>query len=270
MKILLISGNHSRHLYVHKKILQLGMECAAIVMEREEVNPVLNEESGFLSHDIKNYNLHFKSRFEIEKSKFGNLEYEKIFRDIDYIFCNKHTLNNYVSEEFIKKFNPDICIIFGSGIIRENLINVLPYDTINFHLGLSPFYKGSATLFWPFYNLEPQFSGVTIHKVIKKVDAGGILHQSTPKLNHLDGIHDVAANAVVEASDDLVKIVKSKTDKDWTYREQRTNGRLYLTKDFHPSHLRIIYDLYDNKIVNEYLNNKLKSNRPNLINYFKK
>ena len=270
MKILLISGDHSRHLYVHKKILDLGIECAAIIMKREEVNPFLKEDSGFISDDVNNYNFHFNSRFEIEKSKFGILDYKKIFKNIDYIICDKSTLNNQISEEFIKKYNADICIIFGSGIIKENLINILPFDTINFHLGLSPFYKGSATLFWPFYNLEPQYSGVTIHKVIKKVDAGGILHQTTPKLNYQDGIHDVASNAVIKASDDLIRIIEDREKKEWSYEEQKTNGRLYLTKDFHPSHLRLVYDLYDNKIVNEYLNNRLREDKPELINYFNK
>ena len=32
---------------------------------------------------------------------------------------------------------------------------------INVHLGLSPYYKGSATNFWPFVNNELQFLGVT-------------------------------------------------------------------------------------------------------------
>ena len=40
---------------------------------------------------------------------------------------------------------------------------VLPKEKINLHLGLSPWFKGSVTLFWPFYHLMPQFCGSTFH-----------------------------------------------------------------------------------------------------------
>ena len=39
MKILLISGSHSRHLFVHKKIIDLGFKTKAIVMNRENIIP---------------------------------------------------------------------------------------------------------------------------------------------------------------------------------------------------------------------------------------
>ena len=39
MKILLISGSHPRHLYVHQKILSCYKDCSAIVMKRESVLP---------------------------------------------------------------------------------------------------------------------------------------------------------------------------------------------------------------------------------------
>ena len=35
--------------------------------------------------------------------------------------------------------------------------------------------------------------------------------------------------------------------------------------DFHPSHLRVIYDQYDNKIVDLYLNGALLTKKPNVI-----
>ena len=39
--------------------------------------------------------------------------------------------------------------------------------TINIHLGLSPWYRGSATLFWPSYNLEPRKTELLFIKLIK-------------------------------------------------------------------------------------------------------
>ena len=42
---------------------------------------------------------------------------------------------------------------------------------------LSPWYKGTATHFWPSYFLEPEFTGVAIHELSKKIDSGPLVHQ---------------------------------------------------------------------------------------------
>ena len=266
-----MSGTHSRHLFVHSKIMNMGHECSAIVMEREEIIPKINlENSEYLKSDIDNFNIHFQKRYEIENKTYGDLNYKKIYEKIDYHYCSKDAFNDNLCKNFIKKFDADICIVFGAGILSREVIELLPSDTINLHLGLSPYYKGSATLFWPFYNLEPQFAGITIHKVIDRVDAGGILHQSVPDLNYDDGIHDVASNAVIKSIDELIEIIENRKNNKWQYSNQIGNGKLYLTRDFHPSHLRMIYDIYDDKIVNAFLDKKLNKNKPKIISYFKK
>ena len=138
------------------------------------------------------------------------------------------------------------------------------------HLGLSPFYKGSATLFWPFYFLEPQFAGVTFHKISKKVDAGDILHQCTPSLEYGDKIHTVSAKAVIEGTDSLLKLIKiRKNNIKWNFYPQKRTGKLFLSKDFQPHHLRLIYNLYQNKIVDKFLSNELSKKIPDLINGLK-
>ena len=82
-----------------------------------------------------------------------------------------------------------------------------PSDKINIHLGLSPWYKGSATLYWPFYHLQPQFCGVTFHQITRQADAGEIIHQCVPVLEKGDKIHDVGVKCVIQAKTDLVKII---------------------------------------------------------------
>ena len=88
----------------------------------------------------------------------------------------------------VKQFNADFCFIFGANLILDPVIENLPQNKINLHLGLSPWYKGAATLYWPFYNLKPQFCGVTFHQITKDADAGEIIHQCVPKLEYGDKI----------------------------------------------------------------------------------
>lgn len=266
MKIFLISGSHPRHLHVHKEIINLGYETKALVMNREEMLPSIPK--GLPRIDVKNMKYHFNSRLKKEHDVYGDLLIKEIFRDIDYKMCSKDTMNTEENAEFIKQFNPNLVLVFGPTIIKDPILSILPEDSINMHLGLSPQYKGAATLFWPFYYLEPQFAGVTFHKISKNVDAGGILHQCCPSLSHNDGIHDVSAKAVLYALEDLKKIIYFKEkNSPFEYVQQKQTGKLFYASDFKPYHLRVIYNLFDNKIVNEYLDGNLSSNLPKLINF---
>jgi len=266
MKVLLISGNHPRHLFVQETFLENKMVCKAIVMERENLipSPPLN----ISNHDKNNFIKHFENRYNVEKKTYGQLKPENVFSNIEVLYVTPNELNSNKSSKFVEKFDPDIAFIFGPDIIKPPLYTALPRFSINLHLGLSPWYKGSATLFWPFYFLEPQFVGVTFHQIIQRADAGSILHQSVPEISMGDGIHDVGANAVKKAKDDLYNLIDLLLKNKWVLRDQKSTGRLFLTKDFIPIHLRVIYDLFNDKIVDAYLNGELGQKNPKLIKAF--
>jgi methionyl-tRNA formyltransferase len=172
-------------------------------------------------------------------------------------------LNSVESQTWVEMHDPDIVMIFGCGMIREPLMSALPRDKINLHLGLSPRYRGAATLFWPFYFLEPQMAGCTFHYIKDEPDAGTIVHQCVPDLEMSDGIHDVAVKAVLKAADDAVKLLRAPV---WEYHQQVNTGKCFLASDFKPQHLRLIYDQFDNKIVREYLTHNLPDKpQPKLI-----
>ena len=54
-------------------------------------------------------------------------------------------------------------------------------------------------------------------------------------------------------------------EKKLNFQPQKTTGHLWLRKDFKPIHLRVIYDLFENQIVDEYLSGNLDNDLPNLI-----
>ena len=264
MRVLLFSGSHPRHLYVHDAIMQSDVECSAVVMERESLMPT--PPTGIVSKDKDNFVRHFKERDKAEQKVFATTTPHDLFCDIPVHYCKPDSLNSDVTVNFVRKFNPDMVFIFGVDIIKDPLLGVLPKDKVNLHLGLSPLYRGSATLFWPFYFMQPQYAGVTFHQIVPEADAGDIVHQSTPELKKGDGIHDVGVRAVVQAKLDLVKLMNIylKSFK-WETYQQRSSGRLFLTNDFEPHHLRVIYETFDNNIVDYYLKNELGGKVPLLI-----
>ncbi len=48
--------------------------------------------------------------------------------------------------------------------------------------------------------------------------------------------------------------------------EQKKNGKLFLEKDWRPEHLRLIYDTYEDKIVDLWFDGEIsRENNPELI-----
>ncbi len=262
-KTILFSGSHSRHLFVHKKILEIFDEVLVIVVNRENVIPPIP--LGLDGIDKINFIRHFKERQTAENKAFGKLNINRVFGGANILRIDPNNLNSKMVLDEIKSFSADFCFIFGSELIEEPLFTALPNIKINLHLGLSPWYRGSATFFWPFYFLEPQYAGVTFHQITLEPDAGAIYHQECPKLYAEDGIHDVGVRAVVNASDTALKVCKNIITRNTKGFRQKTSGRVWRGVDFMPSHLRVIYNLYENDIVKYYLNGSLSKRKPKLI-----
>ena len=263
MKILWIGGNHPRHLYFVNRVREAFDICGVIVELRE--NPVPQPPQGLQIHDHDNFVRHFEDRDKAESAYFG----DQVLPDCPRWEVDEKGLNTNESVDFIKSCEPDLVLIFGSGLIKEPLYSALPRHSINLHLGLSPRYRGAATLFWPFYFLEPTYSGSTFHYIVAEPDAGNVIHQVVPSLNPHDGIHDVGCRTVrssAEEAIDLLTIFQQK--QSWDTHQQRGTGKNFLERDFRPEHLRVVYNLFDNDMVDMYLDGRLKCRQPKLFRQF--
>ena len=82
----------------------------------------------------------------------------------------------------LKSLNIDLLINFNSSIIlSKDLLSCLTIGGINFHPGLLPQYAGSNVHQWAMLDNE-RWSGVTIHVIEGKIDAGPILHVSKTEI----------------------------------------------------------------------------------------
>jgi len=209
MKILFIGGNHPRHLYYANKIHEKFTFSGAIIQIRENLLPKPGLELE--EHDKQNFLKHFSNRDKLEQKYFGNQE----LPHCPMLKVSKEELNLKNSAEFVNEIKPDLVLIFGCSLIKEPLYSSLPENSINLHLGLSPRYRGAATLFWPFYFMEPNFAGSTFHYIISEPDAGNLIHQSIAKLEVNDTIHDVACKTVIQSTEDMLKLLKKFKEKKY-------------------------------------------------------
>jgi methionyl-tRNA formyltransferase len=263
MKILFLGGNHPRHLYIANRIAEQFGLGAAILELREMMIP--QPPRGISKPDENNFIKHFRNRDAAENRYFGNQN----LPDCEIFEATQETVSNINTADYVKSLKADIAIICGTGLIKEPLYSALPRKTINLHLGLSPKYRGAATLFWPFYFLEPTFTGSTFHYIVSEPDAGEIIHQTTPVLEKSDGVHDVACKTVIQSGDDLLQLLELvKKEKQWRTFSQKGTGKNFLSSDFRPEHLRVIYNLFNDDIVRRYLDGDLKCMIPKLYRQF--
>jgi hypothetical protein len=82
------------------------------------------------------------------------------------------------------------------------------------------------------------------------------------------GIHDVSINVVRKARADLKKIINKIVKKEkLNFTKQNKNGKTFFINSFKACHLRVIYNLFNNKIVDLYLKNKSKNKKIKLIKF---
>ncbi|MBL7002333.1 MAG: methionyl-tRNA formyltransferase [Nitrosopumilus sp.] len=266
MKILFIGGNHPRHIHYISRINESFPVSGCIIETREggTSSPVPNPPSDLSNHDTDIFTRHFANRLKCEEKFFGDTK----LPDCPTLNITKEQLNTSHTADFVQSISPDVVLTFGCHMIKTPLLNVLPKNTINMHGGLSPRYRGVATMFWPFYFLEPNHVGTTFHYLSDSPDAGSIIHQSIPVLQRNDTIHDVACKAILTSSDEMVRLLEILQSSNWKSFSQPKTGKEFVNQDFKPEHLRVIYDLFDDDLVNHFLDGKIKSDPPKLIRQF--
>jgi len=263
MRILGITGSHRRHLYFFDTLRASLPISGVIIQGREEMIP--SPPSGIDERDRLNFIEHFRRRSECESTFFR----EPSLEDVRVLRTEPEHLNSSKTIEFVQEIAPDVVVIFGCDLIRSPLMDVLPEHTLNVHLGLSPRYRGAATLFWPFYFLEPNHAGSTLHYIVAEPDAGAIVHQVVPNLEATDGIHEVACRTVVETVGQTGAVLSLLQQKGSLERRRQVGtGKNFLERDFRPEHLRMVYDQCHNQTVKMFLDGVIQPREPKLYRQF--
>ena len=82
------------------------------------------------------------------------------------------------------------------------------------------------------------------------------------------GVHDVAIKAIINSSSNIIKLVNAmKENKKLSPKKQQMVGRSYLSSQFRAEHLKVIYDVFDDKIVDYLSSVYTKFPKPKLITF---
>ncbi len=255
MKIALFTGTAYRHLFYANTIA----EAADVVLHVKTIRSnVLTDEipdSEFNQSDRQLLKAHSDLRLAKEKEYFLPKADETLHIPVSFEVSMKD-LNSVRVIEAIVAAKPDVVLVYGTGLLKEALLAVMPKWLINLHAGLSPYYRGAATLYWPIYFMQPQSVGFTLHLIDKDIDHGAILHQNRPDIKADDSIHDLGCRTIVVAANDVLKLLPLIEKDEIQSRAPTTEGRIFYERDFKPYHLRVTNALMKQKLFREYLENR--------------
>ncbi len=109
----------------------------------------------------------------------------------------------------VKALKPDVIVsVAAPEIFRKPLLSLPRYGCINIHSGRLPKYRGMMPTFWQLKNGEPNVT-VTIHEMVEKLDAGGIVRTLEFPLQQQDSLHRVITGTKREGARLMIDVLTS-------------------------------------------------------------
>jgi methionyl-tRNA formyltransferase len=247
-RAVLITSDLPRHRFVANKLAR-ALNLTGIVTEAKApavlapVAPSPTEQAIF--------DQHFAERTAVEQRFFGTAPH---FPDTAVCAVAHGSSNSLPVFEWVQARQPDVVLLYGSSIIKAPLLEHYDGRIINLHLGLSPYYRGSGTNFWPLVYREPECVGATIHLAVLRVDAGAILAQVRPPAEATDRAHELGVKTILAALAAMPDIIQSYLSGQLTPQTQRLDtGRVFKQKDFNAAAVQTMWQHFASGMMPEFL-----------------
>lgn len=155
-KVIILTGDKKRHEFFRKYMgtFRHFQVLKSYCMQSEFERIIKSKSTSELSR------IHLESRKQTEFNFFETLT-EKVPDNSNPKFIPRGMINDPKIQEEIILLKPDYIISYGCSIIKGDLIAAFVNRFTILNLGLSPYYRGSGTNYWPLVNKEPEFVGTT-------------------------------------------------------------------------------------------------------------
>ena len=178
MKITLLTSNKKRHNYLINLLSQISDELF-VIQECGTIFPGIVPGHYPASPLMKNY---FENVDNAQNKLFGN-SYVDTKKNLKILPMVSGDLNKVSLDKLSNFLKSDIYIVFGCSYIKSKLVDFLVNQkTINIHMGISPYYRGTDCNFWALYDNNPHLVGATIHLLTKGLDSGPILYHAMSEM----------------------------------------------------------------------------------------
>ena len=155
---------------------------------------------------------------------------------------NPNSLNNNTELDYIKNAEIDFVVVAAFGqIIPDSFLNIKGLTFLNIHASLLPRWRGAAPIQRSIMEMDKE-TGISIMKIISKLDAGPFMLQEKISINEGDNfsllskkLSETGANLIVEAlslfKKNEVKFI-NQDEKNVTYAKKINKGeaKIYWNK----------------------------------------
>jgi methionyl-tRNA formyltransferase len=254
-KIVILTGSELRHTFFRKyismsdEIKVLGCYCEGT---EKSLHAIIKEETNNI---LRARHLAARTQSEID---FFEPFVKYIPDHSNPVFIPKGKINSSEHTKAIIDANPDLLIAYGCSIIKEPLLSAFKGCFLNVHLGLSPYYRGAGTNYWPLVNNEPEYVGATFMHIDAGIDTGEIIHQTRAKIiwgdmpvqigNRLIGKMSRVYRDIIVNFDDLKKMSQLK---------RAVSKKVYKIKDYSEESVAVLYENFQNGLVEKYIVEKI-------------
>lgn len=251
-RIIILTGSELRHDFFRKFIgLSEGIEVIKSYCEGLEKSLRVTTEQDD-SNNI--YRLQHLSAREASEQEFFGLFVEKSSDYSNPVSLPKGDINNEQHTQEIIKANPDLLIAYGCSIIREPLLSAFKGRFINVHLGLSPYYRGSGTNYWPLVNNEPEYVGATYMHINAGIDTGEVIHQIRARCCWGDTPSQIGNRLIIDMSKVYAKLIVNYDQlESMPQIPVPKNEKLYKQKDYTEESVAMLYQNFNDQIIDRYL-----------------
>lgn len=255
MKVGVLTSVEVRHRYF-VSALHERVNVVAVGYERTGYSPAEVASSDLTVNEARVVADHFEERTRQEQLFFGaNSDLAVDGPSCAVRHLPPGTLNSAATVRFLEQAGVDTVVVYGTNLIKSPLLDGWPDRMINMHLGLSPYYRGTATNFYPLLNEEPQYVGATIHLLDAGIDSGPILRHARPEIVSDDGPHTIGCKAILAGIGAMLTVLEDLHHGRFAPVPQWDVpvARLYLRKDYHPRQVVELHRKLESGLMEDYV-----------------
>ena len=255
-RIVILTGSELRHDYLRMRLgCEAGIEVLASYCEGTEKSlQRLAHDKGEGEAELELR--HLARRQQVEQDFFG-LFVRHVADRSRPTFMEKGAINRGDHVEAIVALEPDVLVAYGCSIVKRPLIEAFEGRFVNVHLGLSPYYRGAGTNFWPFANGEPEYAGLTFMHIDPGVDTGAIIHQVRPRVFAGDSFHQVGNRLIADMAGIYAGVVRRWDELEPMPQPAEPEvSRLYRNRDFDDGAVVKLYRQLDAGLIDRYVDER--------------
>jgi methionyl-tRNA formyltransferase len=242
LRAIVLCGRSPRHLYVANALCQAA-DVLAIVQESgsefswKKLAKTLRPDNFARKawrwlRDRRRYTGNREGKFFFG-DQTPRLEHPELVHEFPHI-------NHPDVVKLVRELRPDILAVFGTSLIRGELLREGRLGIANLHGGLSPEYRGADCTFWALYNGEPEKVGCTLHWIDAGIDTGRLIAHISPEIRPDDDELNLFWRSVQTSANAYAEFLARSAAGERFGQSQPHKGRLYQVKHRGLRHERMV------------------------------